>query len=372
MTGSENGHSEVYEPKNILVTGGAGFIASWVVIKLVQQRPDCKIVVLDKLDYCATLNNLAAVSSEPNFKFIKGDIQSADLIVHILEQEKIDTVMHFAAQTHVDNSFGNSMAFTMNNTYGTHVLLECARLYGQVQRFINVSTDEVYGETSLGKTEGLKEHSAMEPTNPYSAAKAGAEMMARAYHTSYKLPVIITRGNNVYGPHQFPEKMIPKFTLRANRGLDLPIHGDGMAVRSYLYVEDVANAYITVLLKGKVGETYNIGTQKERSVVDVARDVCKVFNLDPDTHVKHVKDRAFNDRRYFICDKKLLELGWQEQTPWEEGLKKTVDWYLKHAKREYWTHGDMELALDAHPTLQVPYMGSTAVPFGSASSGALA
>jgi UDP-glucose 4,6-dehydratase len=180
------------------------------------------------------------------------------------------------------------------------VLLECARLYGKVRRFINVSTDEVYGETSLGKSEGLKEHSPLEPTNPYSAAKAGAEMMARAYHTSYKLPVIVTRGNNVYGPHQFPEKMIPKFTLRANRGLELPIHGDGLAVRSYLYVEDVADAYITVLLKGRVGETYNIGTQKERSVVDVARDICKLFKLDPDTTIKHVKDRAFNDRRYFM------------------------------------------------------------------------
>ncbi|PRW61216.1 GDP-L-fucose synthase 2 [Chlorella sorokiniana] len=347
-----------YQPRSILVTGGAGFIASWVVIKLVQQQPQTKVVVLDKLDYCATLNNLAAVRNAPNFKFIKGDIQSADLVVHVLEAEQIDTVMHFAAQTHVDNSFGNSMAFTMNNTYGTHVLLECSRLYGKVRRFINVSTDEVYGESSLGKEEGLNEGSPLEPTNPYSAAKAGAEMMARAYHTSYKLPVIVTRGNNVYGPHQFPEKMIPKFTLRASRGLDLPIHGDGLAVRSYLYVEDVADAYITVLLKGKVGETYNIGTQKERSVVDVARDICKLFNRDPDTTVKHVRDRAFNDRRYFICDKKLLKLGWQEKTTWEEGLRKTVDWYLQNAKREYWSHGDMEQALAAHPTLQQPVFGS--------------
>ena len=200
-----------YQPKSVLITGGAGFIASWVTIKLVQRYPECKVIVLDKLDYCATLNNLATVRDAPNFKFVKGDIQSSDLITYILKQEEIDTVLHFAAQTHVDNSFGNSLSFTMNNVYGTHVLLECARLYGCVRRFINVSTDELYGESSLGKKEGLDEHSSLEPTNPYAAAKAGAEMMARAYHTSYKLPVIVTRGNNVYGPHQFPEKMIPKF-----------------------------------------------------------------------------------------------------------------------------------------------------------------
>ncbi|AGE49559.1 GDP-L-fucose synthase 2 [Acanthocystis turfacea Chlorella virus Can0610SP] len=347
-------NSQEYTPKSVLVTGGAGFIGSHVVMKLVQRYPECKVVVLDKMDYCATLNNLATVRDAPNFKFVKGDIQSTDLLAHVLKQEKIDTIMHFAAQTHVDNSFGNSLAFTMNNVYGTHVLLECARLYGGVRRFINVSTDEVYGESSLGKKEGLDEHSSLEPTNPYAAAKAGAEMMARAYHTSYKLPVIVTRGNNVYGPHQFPEKMIPKFILRATRGLDLPIHGDGGAMRSYLYVDDVAEAYITILLKGNVGETYNIGTQKERSVVDVAHDICKIFNRDSDTAIRHVKDRAFNDRRYFISDKKLLDLGWQEKTTWEDGLKQTVHWYLQHATRSYWGHGNIELALDAHPTLQVP------------------
>ncbi|AGE55724.1 GDP-L-fucose synthase 2 [Acanthocystis turfacea Chlorella virus MN0810.1] len=343
-----------YTPTSVLITGGAGFIASWVTIKLVKRYPECKVVVLDKLDYCATLNNLAAVRDAPNFKFVKGDIQSADLITHVLEQENIDTIMHFAAQTHVDNSFGNSLAFTMNNVYGTHVLLECARLYVGVQRFINVSTDEVYGESSLGKAEGLDEHSSLEPTNPYAAAKAGAEMMARAYYTSYKLPVIVTRGNNVYGPHQFPEKMIPKFILRASRGINLPIHGDGDAMRSYLFVDDVAEAYITILIKGAVGETYNIGTQKERSVADVAHDICKVFDQDPDKSTMHVQDRLFNDRRYFICDKKLLDLGWREKTTWEDGLRQTIHWYLQNATRRYWDNGNMELALDAHPTLQVP------------------
>ena len=244
--------------------------------------------------------------------------------------------------------------------YGTHVLLESARLYGKIRRFINVSTDEVYGETSLGKDKGLTEASPLEPTNPYSAAKAGAEMMARAYHTSYKLPVIVTRGNNVYGPHQFPEKMIPKFILRASRGESLPIHGDGLAVRSYLYVEDVAEAYITVLLRGTVGETYNIGTQKERTVVDVAADIARHFGLGP-KRIEHVRDRAFNDRRYFICDKKLLALGWHETTTWEEGLKKTIDWFLKHGKPGYWDNGNVEAALAAHPTLQTSAAAPVAI-----------
>lgn len=206
-------------------------------------------------------------------------------------------------QTHVDNSFGNSLEFTMNNTYGTHVLLEAARKHGKIRRFINVSTDEVYGESSLGKEQGCDETSTLEPTNPYSAAKAGAEMMVRSYMTSYKLPCIITRGNNVYGPHQFPEKLIPKMTLLANRGQPLPVHGNGQAVRSYLHVRDVARAFDTVLHKGVLGEVYNIGTQKERSVVDVVSAIADYMKVDT-AKIQHVEDRAFNDQRYgflFSC-----------------------------------------------------------------------
>jgi UDP-glucose 4,6-dehydratase len=261
-----------------------------------------------------------------NKQFVKGDIQSMDLLTFLLETERVDTVMHFAAQTHVDNSFGNSLAFTMNNTYGTHVLLEAARKAGTIRRFVNVSTDEVYGETSLGKDEGLQEHSMLDPTNPYSAAKAGAEMMCKAYQTSYKMPIIITRGNNVYGPHQFPEKLIPKFIIRASRGAELPIHGDGAAVRSYLYVEDVATAFDAVLHRGVTGEVYNIGTDAERTVLDVARDVAAAFKL-PESKVVHVKDRAFNDRRYYIGSDKLAALGWRETVGWEEGLKRCVAFF---------------------------------------------
>jgi len=353
---AENGaaNGESYKPRNILLTGGCGFIGSHVAVRLTRQYPECKVVVYDALDYCATTQNLNSIKGCLNFKFIKGDIQCADLVRFVLESENIDTVMHFAAQTHVDNSFGNSLAFTMNNTYGTHVMLECCREYGRIKRFINVSTDEVYGETSLGKSEGLEEHSALEPTNPYSAAKAGAEMMVRAYMTSYKLPCIITRGNNVYGPHQFPEKMIPKFTLLAMAGRELPLHGDGMSVRSYLYVEDVAEAFDTVLHHGKIGEVYNIGTKKERTVLDVARDISAHFGRADDGQINHVRDRAFNDRRYYICDKKLLALGWKERTTWEEGLKKTIEWYKSAGcKPEYWENGDISLALVPHPSLQV-------------------
>jgi UDP-glucose 4,6-dehydratase len=349
--GLANGHSEdVYTPERILVTGGAGFIASHVTRRLLKEYPHYKVIVLDKLDYCATLNNLADVKDHPNFKFIKGDLQSGDLLSYIMDTEQIDTVMHFAAQTHVDNSFGNSLAFTMNNTYGTHVLLEACRMNPRLRRVINVSTDEVYGESSLGAEKGLSESSTLEPTNPYSAAKAGAEMMAKAYYTSYKLPVIITRGNNVYGPNQFPEKLIPKFTLLASRGKDLPVHGDGGATRSYLYVEDVAEAFDVVLHKGTTGEIYNIGTQKERTVMDVAHDIAKFFDM-PGDKIKHVRDRAFNDRRYYICDNKLGSLGWKERTPWEEGLQKTVQWYLDHGFQEFWDNGDVEAALHPHPII---------------------
>jgi UDP-glucose 4,6-dehydratase len=311
------------------------------------------VVVLDKLDYCATLKNLECIKDHPNFKFVKGDIKSADLIVHVLQTESIDTVMHFAAQTHVDNSFGNSLAFTLNNTYGTHVLLEACRVYGHIRRFINVSTDEVYGETSLGHAEGLQESSALDPTNPYSAAKAGAEMVARAYYTSYQLPVIVTRGNNVYGPHQFPEKMIPKFILRALQHQELPIHGDGLAKRSYLYVDDVAEAFLAVLTRGDVGEVYNIGTTEERSVLDVARDICAYFGLKREKHVHHVRDRAFNDRRYYISDRKLAGLGWQESVTWEEGLKRTVEWYKHVNPGSWWDNGSVETAIEPHPKPQV-------------------
>jgi UDP-glucose 4,6-dehydratase len=345
-----------YKPKNILITGAAGFIASHVAIRVTKKYPDYKIVVLDKLDYCSNLKNLLPVSSSPNFKFVKGDIASADLVNFLLVTENIDTIMHFAAQTHVDNSFGNSFEFTKNNIYGTHVLLEACRITGQIKRFIHVSTDEVYGETDEDAVVGNHEASQLLPTNPYAATKAGAEMLVMAYGRSYGLPVITTRGNNVYGPNQFPEKLIPKFILLAMRGEPLPIHGDGGNVRSYIYCEDVAEAFEVILHHGEVGHVYNIGTKRERTVIDVAKNVCKLFNLEADKVIMFVENRPFNDQRYFLDDEKLKSLGWAERTLWEEGLKKTMEWYV--ANSDYW--GDVSGALLPHPrTLMMPgYEGS--------------
>ncbi|KAH7651376.1 UDP-glucose 4,6-dehydratase protein [Dioscorea alata] len=336
-----------YKPKNILITGAAGFIASHVANRLIRNYPEYKIVVLDKLDYCSNLKNLNPSRSSPNFKFVKGDIASADLVNYLLITENIDTIMHFAAQTHVDNSFGNSFEFTKNNIYGTHVLLEACKVTGQIRRFIHVSTDEVYGETDEDAVVGNHEASQLLPTNPYSATKAGAEMLVMAYGRSYGLPVITTRGNNVYGPNQFPEKLIPKFILLAMRGQALPIHGDGSNVRSYLYCEDVADAFEVVLHKGEVGHVYNIGTKKERRVIDVAKDICKLFSLDPDNVIKFVENRPFNDQRYFLDDQKLKNLGWSEKTTWEEGLRKTMEWFTNNP--DWW--GDVSGALLPHPRM---------------------
>ena len=325
-----------YTPTNILLTGGAGFIGSHVANMLFSKYPSYHIVVLDKLDYCASLSNL-----NPEIKFVKGDIQCADLVSHLLATEKIDTIMHFAAQTHVDNSFGNSLAFTMNNTHGTHVLLEAARVVGTIRRFINVSTDEVYGDTSVGMSEGLGEESVLEPTNPYSAAKAGAEMLCKAYAQSYNLPVIITRGNNVYGPRQYPEKLIPKFILLARACKQLPVHGDGSSTRSYLYIDDVVDAFDRVLHNGKIGSTYNIGTSEERTVVDVAKDILRVY---PGAGLLNVRDRAFNDKRYYISSRRLRdELGWSQKVSWADGLERTVEWYTRIDSKEYWNTTDIQL-----------------------------
>lgn len=330
-----------FVPRNVLVTGGAGFVGSHVVRKLLDEFPDCRVVVVDKLDQCASLMNV-----DPRIhRFVQHDIRDAPItMLDLLRAENIDTVMHFAAHTHVDNSFGNSLEFTLNNTYGTHVLLEACRVYGGIRRFINVSTDEVYGESMEKATENK---TVLEPTNPYSAAKAGAELIARAYHQSFQIPVITTRGNNVYGPGQYPEKVVPRFLMRAAQGLPLEVHGDGSSVRSFVYVDDVADAFLIILRKGRVGDVYNVGsTWGEKSVLDIAWEIAKKYTTRPGIHIRHVRDRPFNDRRYFICDAKLTALGWAPKTSWEDGLRKTAEWYANVAPT-YWT--DMKTPLDAHP-----------------------
>lgn len=338
--------SEIYTPKNILLTGGAGFIGSHVVILLCQKYPQYKIVVYDALDYCSCLENLDEVKDLPNFKFVKGDICSPDLVSYVLKEEKIDTVMHFAAQTHVDNSFGNSFAFTRANIYGTHVLLESAKNCETISRFIHVSTDEVYGEGETFETDPMKECHVLEPTNPYAATKAGAEFLVKSYHRSFKLPCVITRGNNVYGPHQFPEKLIPKFTNQLLRDMPVTLHGDGSNTRNFLYVKDVASAFDVILHKSKVGNIYNIGGENEQPNLQVAKDLLKILGKD-ESLITFVPDRKFNDLRYTINSSKLHALGWEEKMPWEQGLRETVEWYKQYTSR----YGNIDNALVAHPRI---------------------
>jgi len=337
-----------YKPRNILVTGGAGFIASHVVVLLVRKYPHYKIVNFDKMDYCSSLHNLDDVSDCANYKFIEGNILSADLLRYVLEKEEIDTIIHAAAQTHVDNSFGNSFAFTKNNVMGTHVLVETAKTHG-IKRFIHVSTDEVYG-SSYDEDPSRVEGDVLEPTNPYAATKAAAENIVKSYYHSFKLPVIITRGNNVYGPHQYPEKVIPKFIRRLVNGQDCCIHGDGSNSRHYVYVGDVAAAFDTILHKGVDGETYNIGCHDELTNLEVARKLVHAVFPDsssPDEHISFVEDRAFNDVRYFLNFDKLQRLGWEPKVRIEEGLIKTIEWY-KSVTTDWWEVGT-DSALAAHP-----------------------
>jgi len=337
-----------YVPKNILVTGGAGFIGSHIVIQLVKQFPQYKTICFDKMDYCSSLSNLNEVKGCPNFKFIKGNLLSADLIKYVLETEQIDTIIHAAAQTHVDNSFGNSFAFTENNVMGSHVLVEAAKVHG-IKRFIHVSTDEVYG-SSYEEDPRRVETDALEPTNPYAATKAAAENIVKSYYRSFKLPVIISRGNNVYGPHQYPEKVIPKFIRRLLNGMPCCIHGNGSNSRHFIYVGDVAAAFVTLLHKGVVGETYNVGCDIEHTNLEVAEKLVRALKpgvTDPKEFITFVEDRAFNDVRYYISSEKLMSLGWEPKVGFEEGLQKTIDWYAKVPK-DWWQIGT-DSALAAHP-----------------------
>jgi UDP-glucose 4,6-dehydratase len=333
-----------YAPKNIMITGGAGFIASHVVILLARKYPQFNIVNFDRLDYCSCIENCDEVKDLPNYKFVCGNICSPELVKYVLETEKVDTIMHFAAQTHVDNSFGNSFQFTQNNIMGTHVLLESAKDIG-IKRFIHVSTDEVYGEQSMDQA-AMDEEQILEPTNPYAATKAGAEFLAKSYHRSFQMPIIITRGNNVYGPHQYPEKLIPKFINQLLRGNKVTLHGTGQNTRNFLYVEDVARAFEVILFKGTVGHIYNIGGSNEQKNIDVARGLITAMGFkNPDDMMTFVEDRFFNDLRYFINSDKLHELGWREQMTWEEGLRHTVNWYKNYSTR----YGNIDNALVAHP-----------------------
>ncbi|KAJ8656181.1 dTDP-glucose 4,6-dehydratase [Lichtheimia ornata] len=340
--------SDLHNVKSILVTGGAGFIGSFLVRKLVVLYPEYHIYVVDKLDYCGSLHNLKSVAEFPNYTFIKGDITSPDFMAFVLKEKQIDIIFHLAAQTHVDNSFGDSFEFTRNNVMGTHVMLEAAKVHG-VKRFIHVSTDEVYGE--VVSRPDCREDTILAPTNPYSATKAAAECLVKAYYRSFGLPVMITRSNNVYGPYQYPEKITSKFICSLLRHGKCYIHGDGHNSRKYLYAGDVADALDVIFHRGEVGETYNIGSKFEISNLEFAQRLIKIFGYNQDDHIEFVQDRAFNDKRYGVDFTKLEALGWKPKMGFEEGLRKTIEWY-QHRTAEWW--GDVSGALVPHPLKALP------------------
>lgn len=310
---------------NLLVTGGCGFIGS-NFINHVFASNKYHIVNFDAMYYCADEKNVSSdIRSHSNYTLVKGNLCSEDLINHILGSYQIDQVVHFAAQSHVQNSFDDSLQFTKDNILGTHVLLECCRKYGKIQKFIHVSTDEVYGESMNSVDEKHKtEHSILCPTNPYAATKAGAELIAQSYNHSYKMPIIITRGNNVYGPNQYPEKLIPRFIQLLQQDKPVTIQGAGSSVRAFLHARDTASAFQCILETGRIGEIYNIGCDEgmEYSVLEVAKMLIRKIKHteDYDKWITYIEDRPFNDQRYYISNQKLKDLGWTIAVNFEQGI----------------------------------------------------
>ena len=316
--------------KNLLITGGCGFIGSNFINYYFYKHTDINIINLDAMYYCANENNiLEDIRESDRYHLIKGNLCSIDLLNHILENYKIDTIIHFAAQSHVQNSFDDSLKYTYDNILGTHTLLESCRNYGKIEKFIHISTDEVYGESLLSDDEEKKnEQSILCPTNPYAATKAGAELIANSYRYSFKMPIIITRGNNVYGPNQYPEKLIPRFIDLLKNNKKVTIQGDGSNVRAFLHASDVAKALELILEKGKIGEIYNIGSDedKEYTVLDIAHILIGLIKntTDYNSYIEYIEDRPFNDKRYYISNEKVKELGWSIDKDFIEGLKELL------------------------------------------------
>lgn len=294
--------------KNILVTGGCGFIGSNFINWMLERYSDIWIYNLDCLNPCASVSN---VRLHPHYTFIKGNIQSHELIRFLLNHFQIDTLVHFAAQSHVDTSFDSSVDYTYDNILGTHVLLQASKEYGKLERFLHFSTDEVYGEVDQDHP-GCTEISLLNPTNPYAATKAAAEFLVRSYQHSFNFPSLIVRCNNVYGPRQYPEKLIPKFLQLLKEGKPVTIHGDGTARRNFIWVDDVSSAVDILLRKGMLHEIYNIGTSNEFSVLEIAEKLIECVS-PTDYQLVFVPDRPFNDKRYAIDSGKLRALGWKEE-----------------------------------------------------------
>jgi len=318
---------------NLLVTGGCGFIGSNFIRYELEKYSSINIVNLDKLTYAGNLENLPDI--QKNYKdryiFVKGDILDAELVFRIISENKIDTIINFAAESHVDRSIMNSSEFMKTNILGAQTLLEAAKQVG-IKRFIQISTDEVYGDLS---DEGyFTEETPLAPNSPYAASKASADMLVRAYFHTYQLPVIITRCSNNYGPYQFPEKLIPLMIANALQSKTLPIYGDGTNVRDWIHVIDHCSAIDLVMQRGEIGEVYNIGSNNERTNIDIAGFILKRLKK-PETLIKFIKDRLGHDRRYAInADKIKKDLGWKPVYDFEDGLEATISWYVEN--EDWW------------------------------------
>lgn len=309
----------------LLVTGGAGFIGSCFVRHILNKYPDYKVINIDALTYCGNLANLKDIENNSNYKFVHGNICDKKLVRELISQ--VDCVVNFAAESHVDNSIKNPEIFIETNVQGTLNLLQASKEIG-IERYLQVSTDEVYG--TLGKTGYFYETTPLAPNSPYSASKASADMLVRAYYETYKMPVLTTRCSNNYGPYQYPEKLIPFFISRLLRSEKVPVYGDGLNVRDWLYVYDHCAAIDTVLHKGRIGEVYNIGGHNEKTNIEITRLILEAMGKD-ESSIEYVQDRLGHDRRYAISNDKITsELGWKPSVTFEEGIKMTIDWYLNN------------------------------------------
>ena len=320
----------------IIVTGGAGFIGGNFVHYMLKEHPEYQIICLDKLTYAGNMETLEPVMDNPNFTFVKADIADRDAVYALFEKEKPDVVVNFAAESHVDRSITDPGIFLQTNIIGTGVLLDACRIYG-IKRYHQVSTDEVYGDLPLDRPDlFFTEETPLHTSSPYSASKASADLLVMAYHRTYGLPTTISRCSNNYGPYHFPEKLIPLMIANALNDKPLPVYGTGENVRDWLYVEDHCRAIDMIIHKGRVGEVYNIGGHNERTNLQVVKTVLKELGKSEDL-ITYVTDRPGHDRRYAIDPAKIhAELGWEPLTLFDEGIKKTVKWYLEN--REWWEH----------------------------------
>lgn len=310
---------------NILVTGGAGFIGSNFVKYMVDKYPEYNIINLDALTYCGNLENLKDIENKDNYSFVKGDIRDKSIVDDLVK--KCDYVINFAAESHVDRSIEDPEIFIKSNVLGTQVLLNAAKEFG-VEKYIQISTDEVYG--TLGESGYFTENTPLQPNSPYSASKAGGDLIARAYHETFGLPLNITRCSNNYGPYQFPEKLIPLMISNALENKKLPIYGDGKNIRDWLHVYDHCTAIDLVLHEGKIGEVYNIGGNNEKQNIDIVKLILNELEKD-ESLIEFVTDRLGHDRRYAIDSTKIqTDLGWKPKYTFETGIKETISWYLNN------------------------------------------